>query len=343
MKPKNFKSVIMLTAVLATAAVFSACKGNEPSVGVDVYAAGYGKTENGLSTAKLWKNNVGTNLTDGSNGRGEAFSVFVSGNNVYVAGYEGKYAVLWKNGVATNLTDGSKNAAANCVVVSGSDVYVAGYEGDYAVLWKNGVEQKLSDNTSFVNQAFSVVVSGSNVYVGGSQNKKAALWKNGVLTTLSDGNGGNAWDGTPFNDEARSVFVSGNDVYVAITEMVGLSSIATLWKNGVKTQLSSDVNYDAAAYSVYVLGNDVYVAGYDDNSSTNFWKNGTWQKLADDGYGSMTWSVFALGSDIYVAGAACPVYPGYLYASIWKNGEMQYLSDNGYKAERAYSVFVVKK
>jgi hypothetical protein len=52
----------------------------------------------------LWKNGVAQELTEG-NGyatNSNAYSVFVSGNDVYVAGFDNS-ARLWKNGVAQEL------------------------------------------------------------------------------------------------------------------------------------------------------------------------------------------------------------------------------------------------
>ena len=123
--------------------------------------------------AKLWKNGVPTNLTNGTTDA-KALSVFVNGTDVYVVGVEysgtsnntvtggfNGIAKLWKNGVATNLTNGTTDAKALSVVVNGTDVYVAGYES-------NGT------------------------------NKVAKYWKNGVATNLTNG---------ATNAEARSIFI----------------------------------------------------------------------------------------------------------------------------------------
>jgi hypothetical protein len=62
-------------------------------------------------------------------------------------------AVYWKNGVETVLPHSAANSFASSIYVSGNDVYVAGYEYDtgqakYAVYWKNGVEVKLTDGST---------------------------------------------------------------------------------------------------------------------------------------------------------------------------------------------------
>src|SRR5690606_30472280 len=139
---------LLLSLTLLTVA----CKKdkNEPQYQTDVYAivSEYDSDR----PYSLWKNGeVQYSLTD----NGEAFSVYVSGSDVYVAGYVDngtkKVATLWKNGVAQDLSDGTHSAIAYSVYVSGSDVYVAGYEYNgtryVATLWKNGVAQGLSDGT----------------------------------------------------------------------------------------------------------------------------------------------------------------------------------------------------
>jgi hypothetical protein len=74
-----------------------------------------------------------------------ATSVFVSGNDVYVTGYEAnginQIAKLWKNNVATDLPDGYD---ATGVYVFDNDVYVCGFGADgSALIWKNGEKQVL--------------------------------------------------------------------------------------------------------------------------------------------------------------------------------------------------------
>jgi len=59
-------------------------------------------------------------LTDGTQDA-EGVSIFVSGSDVYVAGYElngtKRVAKYWKNGIAVTLTDGTQNAYAHSVFI----------------------------------------------------------------------------------------------------------------------------------------------------------------------------------------------------------------------------------
>jgi len=129
--------------------------------GRDVYVTGYVEyTLMEAFSARLWKNGVQqfrpmlAVYFDNENSFARALSVFVSGGDVYVAGYQGRYihyAVLWKNGLQLNLTDGSSYAYARSVYVSGSDVYVAGKIGNFAVLWINGLALGLTDGTRWAD------------------------------------------------------------------------------------------------------------------------------------------------------------------------------------------------
>lgn len=182
-------------------------------------------------------------------------SIFVSGPDVYVVGYEttassNKVAKLWKNtGFITPLTGAANNGDALSVVVSGTDFYIAGWEtaaaNSVAKIWKNAVASSLT-NGAFAAQARSVFVAGTDVYAGGFESNGtkdvAKIWKNGVATALTNG---------AYNAGVNSIFVYGTDVYAVGYESNGVKNIAKIWKNGIATSLSSGTN-DAVANSVYV-------------------------------------------------------------------------------------------
>jgi hypothetical protein len=187
----------------------------------------------GPNTAKpvLWTNNNPTLI---SNNEGSASSVFKSGSNIYIAGYEEvpntnyqKKAILWVNGTPTTLTT---NGFAESVFVSGSNVYVAyldNINGAKGKIWKNGVSTSLTIPNGYYDTGISqVFVSGSDVYVSGDASKynvwasnAPVFWKNNVPTVLSN------------SGVAHSIFVTGNDVYVSGHENIVGNSIPKIWKN----------------------------------------------------------------------------------------------------------------
>ncbi|MBX2964055.1 MAG: hypothetical protein KF687_16195 [Cyclobacteriaceae bacterium] len=264
-----------------------------------------------------------------------AIDVFVSGNDVYVAGWDDRgwdpgdighgvaCATVWKNGEAQYLTELDDeeeylvDSRANAVFVWNDDVYVAGSQtkvgyGDPGPFW-------------YYN---AIIVE-----------SKAMVWKNGEPQTLSALEGKSAG--------ANSVFVSDGDVYVAGFE----GSNAILWKNGTRQMLFAGTN----ATSVFVVGTDVYVAGITAGSGSTsavVWKNGVPQyTISDSNYAS---SVFVVGADVYVAGSRlgfkhCDRYPicSFNIAMVWKNGESYPLSVpqqpqdlNEIASSNCYSVFV---
>lgn len=121
---------------------------------------------------------------------------------------------------------------------------------------------------------------------------------------------------------ANSIFVSGTDVYVAGTQ----NGTATLWKNGVATNLTNPPTgplfYQSAAYSVFVAGTDVYVAGSSQGFVATVWKNGVATTLNSGTYGSEANAVFVSGTDVYTAGYESQMVASTLVsvAKVWKNG-----------------------
>jgi hypothetical protein len=273
---------------------------------VDVYVAGYGRKENGKTVATLWMNGKVQHLSDRD---ACANSVYASGNNLYVAGYErnekGNYYVtaLWKNGHIERLSDGRDHSIARSSFVYQNDIYVAGQDGCNLALWKNGIKHDISYN-KINGSAYAIYVSNGDIYLAGyDAGHLPALWKNGYLQTLTTAHDKRRWI-----SEATSVYVYGEDVYVAgyedprkdtqwITNMSDKKPI--LWKNGVSqilTTATEGYSGDQIAHSVYVYGNDVYVAGVgvnrDGKSVAVLWKNGRMQRLSNGNRSSIARSIF---------------------------------------------------
>ncbi len=300
-----------------------------------VYVAGTEINSGGKNVAMYWKNDTAVKLTDGSRDA-VARSIFVSGNDVYVAGYQDKsgsvlnIATYWKNGVAYSLSitgTGGPFDVANSVFVSGDDVYAAGFEriangNDVAKYWKNGTPVNLTDGTKDAD-AQSIFISGTDVYVAGSEAKSvtsskgiAKYWKNGVAVDLTDGS-------TPAS--AAAIVVVGTDVYVAgtVDDITGYAK-AVYWKNGNQISLSSG-SMNSYGFALAVSGSDIYVGGRNGNTSivSGYWKNNfsnfinlapaSSYQAGEETVGGMVVS----GSNVYAAGSF--KIGGKSQAVYWKN------------------------
>jgi hypothetical protein len=258
------------------------------AAGDDVYVAGYqqcyvpmeaGETQYWAhsTVAKLWKNGQEEDLSRMAAYRHEeAHSVFVSGGDVYAAGFQQDdsgphprtvHAKLWKNGEGALLDDGKNETYAVSVHVRGDDVYVAGYEKIFAnemaystraVLWKNGGRLALggggysSEATSlFVSDEGDVYVAGR--LVGDDYYGRAVIWKNGEAGALDFPTHPSHVIGV------NSVFVSGGVVYAVGGALVfgsgpefSVGAAAVLWRDGAAEVLDSGGAAHSGASSVFV-------------------------------------------------------------------------------------------
>jgi hypothetical protein len=347
--PACFKSLVP-AFLIASIIAFTSCKKDIPAVTKDeppkfdkpvVLVAGY--ESNGVNdVAKCWINDQELALTDGTN-NASANSVFVSDNNIYIAGNDAG-AVYWKNNTAIKLPvkfSASKiYSSANSVFVAGNKVYIAGNDSSVAVYWKDGNEESLNTSGNFNSSANSIFVTGNDIYVAGSQSVNAVYWKNGGVVNLT-----NFIVLTIGGAKASSIFASGGNVYVVGSSSFAASPFPLLnyWQNTVAVRLNSINNTLGRANSVFVSGNDTYIAGMaisSDYNSTNavYWKNGDQIILTGSAANSFATSIYVSGHDVYVA--------GYEYndarvkqAVYWKNGVEIKLSD-GTKNAVALSIFV---
>ena len=124
----------------------------------------------------MWKNGtVLHSLTDGVHSAG-IYSLFVSGSDVYTAGYENnendnRVAKVWKNDkLLYTLSDGTQNTYVGSVCVWDGDVYVT--------VWKNGTALYSAPESYFD----LVSVWDGDVYAAGvSRNEPFfKVWKNGA-------------------------------------------------------------------------------------------------------------------------------------------------------------------
>ncbi|MDR2448794.1 MAG: hypothetical protein LBD52_02410 [Prevotellaceae bacterium] len=136
------KILVIALAGLFAAAISNSCNENGSSNNNetgDVYVAGYECEGNDKYIVKIWKNDkVLRTFTDNIIVK----SIFVSGNDVYMAGYNKSIATVWKNGqVVHTLTD---ECDIDGIFISGNDLYVAGREWEAGSnssagkIWKNG-------------------------------------------------------------------------------------------------------------------------------------------------------------------------------------------------------------
>jgi hypothetical protein len=126
----------------------------------------------------------------------EANAIFISGNDVYVAGYEAvpnsnSVAKYWKNGVPVTLSDGSTGTSLTGICVSGTDVYscgavyTPGSASSSAIYWKNGNMVNLKGPNTTFSRASGITVFENDAYVSGNEDSYPKYWKNGTVVNIT--------------------------------------------------------------------------------------------------------------------------------------------------------------
>ena len=157
----------------------------------DVYASGYAYDGNRYMPV-MWKNGTVQFLPSEAK-YGFAYSIAVSGRDVYVAGRNDDTPRVWKNGeVLYDLPYDLYRAEAASLCVSDGDVYVGGFSvgekldsGSSPTVWKNGELLYLLSDYSLDSRVISIATWKGDVYALGTLNdgnsKRNVLWKNDQL------------------------------------------------------------------------------------------------------------------------------------------------------------------
>jgi hypothetical protein len=219
---------------------------------------------------------------------------YVYNANVFVAGVYDNKAAVWKNGVRTMLS--TSKSIANAVFVSGQDVYVAGntnednnrgkginaalYEGK---IWKNNIEiYSYSGDYCYLND---VEVVGNDVYsvgiikAAGETYSRPTLFKNSLMIALEPS--------VSSNSDVNGLKVINGFVFCAGYLNDGTKDVATLWKykmadgSVTKTAIASGNNQSELTAICSDAANNIYVCGQEWSGANGGGKKPFFQKNND--------------------------------------------------------------
>ena len=344
-----------ITAIALGEAIITATVDNKTAtctvtVNPDVYVAGGEDHGQGNVLPTLWKNGVAKTL---SNTYGEARSVFLKGENVYVVGNTKNKATLWVNDDAgISLSDDAviESVAHSVYVTDAGVVYAVGYEEieskKVAKIWILGTGAFNLSNGAADAEAYSVsaMPNGESVYIAGYISDPNTLLRTGTL-----------WENDQVaaqfgeNSVAYSVSVKDDKAYVAGSK----DNNARLWRyqnqNGTVASYSLNINNNNTNFINSVFANEdaIYLAGLDlvnNKAKAVVWKRSdttTPTVLNTSDFYHEAKSVYVSGEDVYVCGYEFINQQNKYNAKLWKNGELLLdLNSEGITNARALSVFV---
>lgn len=339
------KSIPKVFSVLLTLIFFlNSCSKEENSQNTekiatakDIYVCG--SDLNGVAT--IWKNGKAITLDVGLdpslNTVSHANQMCINGNDIYVIGFRvhstsPNAGTIWKNGIPKYVESNGGFSHTNVITVSDNDVYIGGDISGVATIWKNGVPNSnimippaptsssveaisVSNNIIYTSVRTPKTTGSGNLYY----DYRTKIVKDRIVYDFTNGSN---------YEDIEALYTTKSDVYVAGYAKSNGFYIATLWKNGISTTLSSEKAV-ISRNAICVINNDCYVGGYTtifDNSTpypleignkATIWKNGIPTYLINDNdTGSITkvCDLKAVGNDLFALVEA----KGRL--SIWKNG-----------------------
>ena len=235
------------------------------------------------STAKYWEINGQNIIQNNLPGfEGEAQSILVKDNSVYVGGYyshadgiSGAYGCYWKDGVKYKNSAPGDHAVSGIAVKSNGDVLTAGYfvNANHYVIpayWKNNTKANLPKD-GYDGEAVTVKLksNGTAVYGGTVTVQRffgdadvPAYWVNTQKKVCDIGNPNQGWQ----NSGVHGLHLEGNTVYQAGWRMNMEGQYPTYWKNQAKYPLpGATVNgtrYDQGkATDIAIVDGKVVVVG----------------------------------------------------------------------------------
>lgn len=320
----------------------------------DVYVAGYywGSGEN---KACYWKDGKLFMLSvDSGDTDSHAQSIFISGKDVYIAGWQNGTACYWKNGEKTDLTGG---AYAYSIYVCNGHVYVAGDTtgSTTACYWDNGVRTTLGSFGGATSSASSIYVRTGDVYVtgyysitGGGTDRYACAWRNGgasldlrTYPVTDNLTGKNPAYGTGVCGSGVDIFVSGHYTVGANTQAFFHSPRHS--GDVPPKPLTADLpggTTSSVAKSLYYTGTDFYISGNYNNTDGNiracYWKNEIKYDISS-GNQSMANCIY-VSDGIYISGANQENSGGNWPACYWVNNNLKNLEGGEDAGANAISV-----
>ena len=254
----------------------------------DIYVVGTDKYED----AVYWKNGIITLLGSGTNAVANDIWITQNGDVHVVGSINSKATYWKNGTETILTGTNSSSGNANSIFIKGNSIYIAGSETENsfetAVYWKDGNKIVLPVGTdAFYSNASSIYVDDNEgVLIAGAIRKATSVsytagvyWKKNLL--IEPGN-------STKDTKIREITVVDDVLYMAGMEIIEAypesKRNALYWRDNIKFVLENSEK--AEAYTIAIMDNDVYTAGYETDSNgkpqARYWENNIKVYLSDN-------------------------------------------------------------